>query len=202
MLNIWHHETSHKCSAVKTYFLITQHWARARIDDDLSNLWTRSEATRCWSRTPFPRPQHPKLAPWHDCPCRTIACKSNWIPPSPKSRRTFWPHADTPPPHTHTELMLPCGRGVMLATHLHIPPRLRMSGGTSPLPHTSSWCVQGRTYFSLNIIKYYSRREFSCRHRLKTGCYWPIASIQWRSGAIPTLPITRNKLQEDFHLHL
>jgi len=31
-------------------------------------------------------------------------------------------------------------RGVKVTSHLHLVPRLRVRGATSPLPHTRSWC--------------------------------------------------------------
>jgi hypothetical protein len=41
---------------------------------------------------------------------------------------------------------------VILTTHLHVVPRLRMSGGIPLLPYTFSWCGQGKLNFLRKII--------------------------------------------------
>jgi hypothetical protein len=47
------------------------------------------------------------------------------------------------------------GWGVKLTTRLHLVPKLRTSGVTPPLPHKSSWRVEGKLYFIVSPVVYW-----------------------------------------------
>jgi hypothetical protein len=55
------------------------------------------------------------------------------------------------------------GQRVKLTTSLHLAPRLRMSGATSPCPHMPSWHAEGQLYlhssFSVNAANISGEKE-------------------------------------------
>ena len=67
------------------------------------------------------------------------------------------------------------GGGLKLITHLHLVPSLRMSGATSPLFHTPSWC--GKAAFGWNC-----EVHINVATRAVCSALWDLATAEHWSG--------------------